>query len=302
MSKSRHEPASIRAFDIGGTKIATALIAGDVVQQRRQVATPHGAGMPALIATLRDLHSDGSRHDGPVAIATTGLVRAGRLFSVNPDVLALPQDGFPLHDALAEVFDGPLCVLNDGHAAGWGEFRYGAGRGMINMAFMTVSTGIGGSLILNKQLHIGAGGLAGHIGQVLADPRGATSGAGQVGSLEVVASGTAIAAAAASQRRDTTSPPEVFAAATAGEDWADTLLDRPARAVARAICDLKALLDIDVAVVGGGVGLADGYLARVRSFVSIAPPLFRVPVEPAHLGTNAGLIGVADWAIQHSSI
>lgn len=285
----------IRAFDIGGTKIAAALVAGDVVHQRRQVATPRSAGMPAVIAALRDLLGDGRQHNGPVAIAATGLVRAGRLFSVNPDVLALPQDGFPLRDALADVFAGPICLLNDGHAAGWGEYRFGAGRGVINMAFITVSTGIGGSLIVNKQLHTGAGGLAGHIGQVLADPRGATSGAGQIGSLEVVASGTAIAAAA-SQRGGTTSPPEVFAAATAGEEWANTIVDRSARAVARAICDLKALLDIDVAVVGGGIGLADGYLARVRSFVSIAPPLFRVPVESAHLGPDAGLIGVADWA------
>ncbi len=163
------------------------------------------------------------------------------------------------------------------------------------MAFMTVSTGVGGGVVLDGRLFVGASGLAGHLGQVLSDPAGPAAGSGHVGTLEVVASGQAIAAAAERARGRPVEPPAVFAAATAGEDWASAIVDRSAGAVARALSDLRAVLDIELAVVGGGVGLAPGYLDRVLRQMAEMPAVLQVPIAAAGLGGDAGLIGVADW-------
>ncbi len=88
-----------------------------------------------------------------------------------------------------------------------------------------------------------------------------------------------------------------FVRALRGRDpRADAIIGRAAEVTARALADLTAFLDPDLVVVGGGIGLAPGYLGLVEAALAREPALFRTPLAPAALGADAGLVGAADWA------
>ena len=187
----------------------------------------------------------------------------------------------------------PALVINDAHAAGWAEYRYGAGRGARAMAFVTVSTGIGGAFVLDGKLQVGARGLAGHIGHVVFDNEGPICGCGRRGCIERNASGTAIAALASAQYNETIDAQEVFRRASRGDPLGRHILNRAARQISCTLIDCIAMLDLDCVVVGGGVGLAPGFIDRIGAGVDMAPEIFRRPVLAARLGADAGLIGVS---------
>jgi N-acylmannosamine kinase len=280
---------TVTALDLGGTKLAAARVRGGQVLERRQVATPRDGSFEALLAAIVELVEGWV--DGPVGIATTGLVEAGRLTAINPLTLPLAESQ-PLEARLRTVLGVPVVAVNDAQAAAWGEFRYGAGQGAASLAFVTVSTGIGGGLILDGILRRG---LAGHVGHVVAVPGGPACGCGRHGCLEAVASGRALAAAASLRFARPVTMPELSALARTQADAA-TLLDGAATAIARAIADLHATLDLNRALIGGGVGLAEGFLARIETALAREPTRFRCPLLVASLGHDAGLVGAADLA------
>jgi predicted NBD/HSP70 family sugar kinase len=156
------------------------------------------------------------------------------------------------------------------------------------MVFLTISTGVGGGIVLNGRPLLG---LAGHFGLL-----GSASAAGP---LEDSISGHWIASQAKTQGHDLTAI-GVFAAATAGEGWANEIVDASAQKVALLSADIQLLLDPRRIVIGGGIGLAAGFLDRVRANLKALGPRLRPILVAAKLGTNAGLVGVADLARSHS--
>ncbi len=283
------------AIDLGGTKIAAARVLGGVILERRQIATPRGPSFDPILEAMVRLVEGWT--DGPVAVATTGLVDHGCLTAVNPETLAVPA-GFPIEARLSARLGVPVRAINDAQAAAWGEFRFGAGRGTASMVFLTISTGVGGGLVLDGAVRTGPCGLAGHIGHVVAVPDGPLCGCGRRGCLEAVAAGPALAQAASRLFGRPTTAAELLAAA---DPDAAVLVDEAAAAIARVLGDLKAALDLDLAVIGGGVGLASGFLPHIAAAVRREPDRFRVPVVAAALGHDAGLIGACDWALQSLS-
>ena len=161
------------------------------------------------------------------------------------------------------------------------------------MAFVTVSTGIGGGLVLDGRLQVGARGLAGHVGHTISDPNASDCGCGRPGCIERLASGSAIGRVATERFGRTLAAPEVFTLAAGGDAVASAILEEAATAVARRVTDLAALLDIDRAVIGGGVGLAPGFIDRIAAAVSREPAIFQRSVVKAGMGADAGLVGVA---------
>lgn len=278
----------ITVVDLGGTKIAAARVVGAKVLERRQAPTPRDGKFESLVEAVATLVAGWA--DGPVGVATTGLVRDGKLSATNPGTLPVPPDS-PLVAALQDRLGVTVRAVNDAQAAAWGEFRHGAARGVGSMVFLTVSTGVGGGLVLDGKLRVGPGGLAGHLGHVVAVPDGPLCGCGRRGCVEAVASGRALAAAATEAFREEMDARALF---RRRDPAAAALIDRAAAAIARLLADLKAALDLDLAVVGGGVGLADGFLGRVEHALAAEPPQFRLKLRPAALGHDAGLIGMAD--------
>ena len=258
----------VLALDIGGTKSSSALVVRGRIGQRIVLPTPRSAGPAVWLAELAAA-TRGWGFTG-VAAAVSGVVRDGAWSAVNPATLPVPE-GFPLEAELRERFGVAASAVNDAQAAAWGEYRFGAGAGR-DMAFVTVSSGVGGGLVLGGRLLRGRHGLGGHIGQIPFP--GAR--------LEDDASGFGIARNAGA------------ADAAAALAQGGAAVEAGIAALARGLVTLQAIADPEVIVVGGGFGLAEGVLERLRAAVQDHPAALRPNLVPAALGADAGLIGVAD--------
>ena len=281
------------ALDIGGTKIASAIVKNGEIEQRKQISTPQDDATQAMHQTLAQLLKEYEGQFDYVAVASTGIINQGILTALNPKNLGgLAQ--FPLKDSIAQHTDKPIGLLNDVQAAAYAEYQLQNPDDIQNFTFITVSTGVGGGLILNHRLLTEPNGIAGHIGHTLADPNGPVCGCGRRGCVEAIASGRAIEAVS-SQWDDPCDPKEVFARFRQNDEKATALVTRSAQAIANLIADLKIGLDMQKVVVGGSVGLADGYLPLVQSLLSELPAVYHCELESAKFGQDAGLIGAAYW-------
>ena len=279
------------AVDLGGTKIAVARFESGAIVDRRRLATNGEASPEALVGAIAEALTDMGYIGGqPLGMATAGMVdAAGNWHAVNLNTLQKVQN-VPLRAMIADRL-GPATVLNDADAATLAEARCGAGRSLRNFAFVTVSTGVGGGLILNGQLHQTPDGIAGNIGFLSSSYASVVCGSGRHGTVESVASGKAIARAARDAGYPEIDAREVFRRAQAGEKLANDIIDISAAAIADLCADLRAALGLEAVFLGGSVGFAEGYLDRVEYHLSQLPRLFRCPVRPAELGQDGPLVG-----------
>lgn len=285
------------AIDIGGTKLAAALVDSALqIIARREIPTPASQTPDALEAALRELVMPLSSRAQHFAVASTGIIQNGVLTSINPSNLG-GLSHFPLVDCLSALTGLPGVALNDAQAAALAEYQQ-MPPAIRDMVFITVSTGVGGGVIQNGRLVTGSGGLAGHCGHTLADPNGPRCGCGRTGCVEAIASGRGIAAAAQGELAGLDAK-AIFAQAARGHEQAVALIARSARTLARLIADLKALTDCQRVVMGGSIGLADGYLPQVQHFLAQEPSAYQTELCSARHQSNAGLLGAALWAQGH---
>ena len=202
---------TVLALDIGGTKLLAALVTDGRVVEEARVPTDISEGPDRLLDAAATLAAPWRGRYRAIGAAVTGLVRDGRWRTLNAATLDL-RDWVPLADGLAARLGTPVRCVNDAHAAAWGEYLRGAGAGH-DMVFLTVSTGIGGGIVLRGRL---LEGLAGSFGQ-LVDETGVR--------IEDRAAGRWMAAQAAAAGHPTDAA-GVFAAA--GAPWADRILDAAA--------------------------------------------------------------------------
>jgi glucokinase len=220
---------------------------------------------------------------------------------------------------LAETIQGwtglPVYLLNDVRAITFGEWKLGAGQGVSNMACFAIGTGIGGGLVVNDQLVLGAGGTAGELGHMTIDFNGPECGCGNHGCVETFASGPAIAAMglkAVTQGLTTSigsmagydlnkiTPELIYQAALAGDRIALDIYHQAGFYLGIAVGNVLVAVRPQKVVIGGGVAqagnlLLDAIRETVKERVRMAH-VDQVEIVPAMLGTNAGIIGVAMWA------
>ena len=190
---SRTMPRSLAVgVDVGGTKVA-ALLTDDrgTVLDRQVVHSPADdaeATVDTVVALARDL---ANRHEGVVAVGVgaAGLVSRDGVLRFAPN---LAWREFPSAIGSPPASACPVIVDNDANGGGWGEFRFGAGRGTEDLLLVTVGTGIGGGIVAGGSLFHGAHGFAAEIGHIIVEPGGPPCGCGNVGCWEQVASGRAI--------------------------------------------------------------------------------------------------------------
>lgn len=276
------------AVDIGGTKSLAALVGpvdpttGHAKLLKTATIPTDPTGTPDMwLANLDRAVIDWQGQYGGMAIAVTGFVSDGYWSALNTATLDLPGR-YPLAERIHALFGHEPVLANDAQAAAFGEFTHGAGEGQ-DMVFLTVSTGVGGGIVSNGELVRGDTGLAGHYGQTRA--RNGVR-------FEDEVSGRAIARKARALGH-ALSVPEVFEAARNGAAWAEDLLESSAHGVAALCADIKLTIDPARIVIGGGVGLAPGYLDRVINHLEHLRHELRPALCPAALGANAGLLGIA---------
>lgn len=272
----------VLAIDLGGTKILVALVAGKQVLDRAWTATDRDGGPQDWLQQIGDLVRNWSGEWLHAGITVTGLVRDGRWSALSMGTLNLP-DEFELGDHARTLLGVPVTLANDAQAAAWGEYRHGAGQGCDDMVFLTVSTGIGGGVIAGGQLIGGRSGMAGHVGLIESfskDDEPAIFEDGPSGRFIADASGYPNARAA-------------FVALP--EASAETAIANSAARMARLCQNLQPLLDPQRIVIGGGVGLAPGYLPRIEAALR---PIHHPTLAAAALGTDAGVVGIATLALK----
>ncbi|WP_443056626.1 ROK family protein [Streptomyces sp. NBC_00667] len=299
------------AIDIGGTKIAGALVHPDgAMTAGTRRPTPRGTDAEGVMAAVAEVVADLARSPLWPSVVRCGVGSAGPVDTsrgtVSPVNIAAWR-GFPVLDRVSAELAAhgariPAVLAGDGVAMTAAEHWLGAARGHADALCMVVSTGVGGGLILNNRLHPGPTGNAGHIGHISVAFDGEPCVCGGRGCVESLASGTAIARWALAQGwtpggdQDATAA-GVAAAARAGHPVAVAAFDRAGRALAAAIAATATLVETGITVIGGGVAASgDTLFEPVRRHLASYATLSFVRdlrVVPASLGTDAGLIGAA---------
>ncbi|MGW4650787.1 ROK family protein [Kitasatospora sp. NPDC004289] len=301
----------LAAIDLGGTKIAGGLVDSEgVLLHRVQVPTPARGTEKEMAAAVTAVLDMLAGHPGWAAVRAVGIgsagpvdIEAGTVSPVNiPSWRAFPlRAEVAAHPAVAGL---PVVLGGDAVAMTAAEHWRGAARPYRDVLCLVVSTGVGAGLVIGGQLHTGRTGNAGHLGHITVDFEGRPCPCGSRGCLEGLASGTAIARTAAESGWRSpdgdTSANAVAASARSGDPLALAAFDAAARALAAGIAATATLVDLDAAVIGGGVAQAGDLLFAPlrRHFATYAalPFAARTVLLPAELGTDAGLIGAAALA------
>lgn len=284
------------ALDIGGTKIAGGLV-DPSGQLLRQATRPTGGQDP--FASLLDVVAELDVG----TVAGVGIGCAGPIDTVAGTVSPINIGAwreFPLVERVRELVGAPVALAGDAICMALGEHWVGAGQGSDAMLGMVVSTGIGGGLVLGGRAFGGLTGNAGHVGHVVVEPDGPTCTCGGRGCAEAVASGPNLVRWARSHGWGGDDARALADAARSGDAVAAEAFDRCGRAVGLAIVATAAVCDLDLAVIGGGVAQTGDLLFEpVRDTLAVHARLSYLRglrVEPAKLGTAAGLYGAAALA------
>jgi glucokinase len=292
-------------LDFGGTKLAVGFAdaSGTLLGLRRcptdAESGPTGAlaAMQALFAELVATLGPEARRPAAVGISFGGPVDPSRRRTLLSHHGPGWED-YPLVERVAALWPGPVAMDNDANAAALGEGRFGAGRGYPNLLYVTVSTGIGGGVLVDGQLYRGSRGLAGEIGHTIVVPEGPRCACGKRGCLEALAAGPAIARAYAERQglpEGGVSAADVFDRAAAGEPLAQAVVAAAIHWLGLGLANAINLLDPDLVVIGGGVSRAGAALfqplrAEVRAVCAPSPP-DTVPIVPAALADAVGVLG-----------
>lgn len=285
-------PIDVVALDVGGTKLAAAIVTdGDPprIVRAARAATPGDEGpedvwraVTTLLDPLVAAGGASGRSDAPVTI---GVGAGGPMTpggeAVSPLNIPAWRD-FPLAGRLRERYGSVVAVDNDAKALALAEGRWGAAVGVSDYLAMVVSTGVGGGIVVDGRLLDGAAGNAGHVGHVVVEPDGRRCRCGGRGCLEAETSGVAV---------------EAITGAPAAEASPE-VRRRTGTLVGRAVASVAALLDLRVALVAGSValGFGDDFFdaaqaeADARARIAFARG---VRIRPGGLGADGPILGAA---------
>ncbi len=328
MQKIEKHALPVLAVDLGGTKITAALISdkGQVVAKEYCLTLanegPQSVVERMLSSTDRVLsqkNMDVSQLDS-ISIAAAGAINFTEGVITSSPNLPGWYD-IPLREIVQKKYQINTFLINDASAAALGEHHLGAGKGVNNLVYLTVSTGIGGGIIINGALYLGRCGCAGEIGHMTIDVNGIRCNCGNIGCLETLASGTAIAREAKRRIRlgeksslteivkgniDNITAEKVGAAAQGGDSLALEVISTAATYLGVGMVNLVNIFNPEMLIVGGGVAkLGDLLLnparrvVRERAFQLSAQA---VRIVPAQMGEHSGLLGSAIFARQQRNL
>ncbi len=307
----------VLGLDIGGTKIAAGLVTrdGSLLGRMHRSPTPARGTSDRMWEVVVKVCEKALAASGNPKIKGIGVGCAGPM--VWPDGVVSPLNitawrGFPLQRRLKEHFPKiPVRVHNDAITMAAAEHWIGAARGLDHALGMVVSTGVGGGFIIGNQLVDGGLGNAGHIGHVVVDPTGPSCHCGGRGCLEAIARGPSTAGWAVEQgwtphSKEASADAKTLASdARDGDEIAIAAFARSGEAVGIALASVTALLDLDIAVIGGGLVQSGPLLMAPmrRAFAYHAGLKFqkRLRIVPAELDQTAGIVGAASLIIKSSN-
>lgn len=306
--------------DLGGTKISTAIstIEGNMLAN---VVLPTKAEEGEAAVLGRIMQSiDEVIIGSSISIAEVeaiGIGSPGPLDAKKGIIITtpnLPFKDYNLVQPLKEKYNIPVYLDNDANAAAIGEYMFGAGKGKESIVYFTVSTGVGGGAVLDGKVYRGHTSNALEIGHTTVDPNGPRCNCGNLGCLEAMSSGTAIAkkgkeavstnVETSLKKYDTVTSYEVFKEAEAGDEVAKDIMDNALTYLGIGVANAIATFDPEMIIIGGGVSKAGDIVFNTvkkvvnkRCFKSMAESC---EIVPAGLGSDAGVVGAVALAIIES--
>jgi len=310
--------------DLGGTNIKTGIVnleSGSVILTK-SMPTLSVEGHAAVIDRMVDLITSLITESGlnQSEILGLGVSAPGVIDPINGTTIFLPNlvgqwRDIPLGEKLNNALKLPVTLLNDVRAITYGEYIFGAGKGVNRMACFAIGTGVGGGLILNGDLVLGFQGSAGELGHLTIEVNGLLCNCGNYGCLETYASGPAISSRAEKVVRQgfTTRiadlidndlnkiTPEIVAqAANEGDEIAQEIWNSVGHYLGTGIANICVAFGPERVVLAGGVAAAgDLLLTPVRKTLQervFVMPIEKVEVVLGSLGDDAGILGIAKWA------
>ncbi|ONI67212.1 ROK family protein [Kribbella sp. ALI-6-A] len=301
---------TVLALDVGGTKLATGVVAADgTVLSFRTVETAVHEGPDAVVGRLLDLAEKTLAEAGHPEVIAVGIGCGGPLNPSTGVILGPPGlpgwDEVPLARMVTERLGLPAYVENDATAAALAEHRWG-GWGVNSLVYLTISTGFGGGVVIDGELFRGAAGQGGELGHVVVDWQGRECGCGARGCAEAYVSGTSVARRATEALTARTSSlatiPHVTARdvaehARAGDALAREVWDETTAMLGRMVAVIINVCEPALVVLGGGVTRAGAFLldpVREGALRQAMPPAAKAcDVVLSHHGDQAGVLGAA---------
>ena len=305
----------VAGIDIGGTKIAIALenTAGERVAARRfptEVQLGPEKILENICRAVEEMLAESRTKLISIGVGCPGPIDIERGLVLSPANLPDWID-FPIVELLEKRFGVSVLVDNDANAAALGEYFDGAGRGFRDVFYVTISTGIGGSIICEGQIHHGVQAGAGEIGHTIVQPDGVRCRCGTNGCLETIASGTGIArrmreALAArngtAENLDEITAETVVEAVKSGDETARRIWDETIKFLAIGIGNAITLIAPEAVIIGGGVSSAgELLLAPLRREIGknvTMVPVEKVEILQASLSSESGVCGALMLAHQ----
>ena len=296
------------AIDIGATQMRAASFSTDSIERikYKKIATRSTGSSPEdrLINLIETIWPDD--HD----VLSIAAACPGPLDPINGIVINPPNIpewvSFPLREFLHSKFNIPAAINNDANLAAYGEYSFGAGEGTHNLIYLTISTGVGGGIIVDDKLLIGPYGFAGEIGHMTVVYQGVDCSCGQKGHLESYSSGPSITTWFKSQLDEKTlreqfpngelNAKSISMAAKNGNPLAIAAFERAGLYIGLAIADLLHLFNTSLVIIGGGVSRAGDLLFNpirksVEDHVISDVYVDNLEIVPAKLGDDSGLLG-----------
>lgn len=311
---------AVLALDLGASRIRAAVVTGNGrILTRSEGLTPGAEGPDAVVrACIQHLLIARDELDaGSPRIVGAGLCAPGPL-DPRTGILVEPPNfgqGFvdvPLAGPIGQALGIPTFLERDTNVAALGELTFGSAQGVQDFLYVTVSTGLGGSIVIGGRLYGGPDGVAGELGHQVIDLDGPLCNCGGRGHLEALCSGTALAKLGTQAARNGKSAVlsaavvargeaglegrDVADAAVAGDPASEAIIERAVRAFAAACVSYANVFSPELIVVGGSMamGMGDRLLGPAR--LAVATAAFRIPrarlrIVPAALGDDVGLLG-----------
>ena len=324
MPEIKQPESPVLAVDLGGTKIITAIISdqGQIMAREYCLTLAEEGPQPVINRILSAIdHLLSGKSMAPSQLDSISLAAAGAIDFDQGLVTSSPNlpgwHNIPLRDTVKEKYGVNTFLINDASAAALGEHQFGAGKGVNNLVLLTVGTGIGGGIIINGELYLGACGSAGEIGHMTIDVNGPRCSCGNIGCLETLTSGTAVAREAIRRisQGERSSLTEIVSgkieditsemvedAAAGGDSLASEVILQAATYLGVGMVNLVNIFNPEMIIVGGGMAkMGDRLLNPARQVVMdrVFPLLAQaVCIVPAQLGEDAGVLGAAVFARQ----
>lgn len=323
----RSDQRPVLAVDLGGTKIIAAAVSPDgkiICRNRCPTMADRSPEvvidriLSAVNRVIAQTRLETSEVIG-IGIAAAGILDTNKgMVTTSPNLPGWRN--VPLRDIVADKLGIVTYLINDADAAALGEHHFGAGKGVTNLLYLTVSTGIGGGIIMDGQLYSGADGCAGELGHMTIEAHGPQCHCGNFGCLEALASGWAVAGEArrrigrgetsnmiglAGGRLENITAETVSLAARQGDQLACDIVAKAANYLGVGLANLVNIFNPELIVIGGGLSkMGEMLLKPARKVIkerAFQMPAQTVRIVRARLGSNAGIIGAATYVFQQQS-